>query len=182
MKKLFLMLTLTALLCACVQTPTKRDNNEVSQLAVTSVWDFSRNYPKGAKFSIYPTYVKESSIAGEQQDAIYSFYGRAIKEELIKNGYQFVNEGADFMVNYGIALTQDLSDENINYKFGISPGLPEQDGLQKGSFLIAVEAGDSKVRVWRGAVQGFVQEDFSVKQREERIQKIVHMVLSQFYQ
>ena len=37
------------------------------------------------------------------------------------------------------------------------------------------------MRVWRGAVQGFVQEDYSLAQREKRINNVVTMVLAQFF-
>ena len=78
-------------------------------------------------------------------------------------------------------LSKDLSDENISEKFGVTPGLSENAKLEKGSFLMYVEDANSKQRVWRGAVQGFVQENFSSAERKERTEDVVKMILAQFF-
>jgi hypothetical protein len=46
--------------------------------------------------------------------------------------------------------------------------------------LLYVEDANSNQSVWRGAVQGFVQEDFNSVERKERTEAIVKMILIQF--
>ena len=87
----------------------------------------------------------------------------------------------DFYVGFGIALSEDLSDETINEKFGVSPGLPSDGENKKGSFLIYVDDAQTGQRVWRGTAQGFVQNDLTAEQRQERVSLVVNMLLSHYH-
>ena len=92
-----------------------------------------------------------------------------------------IESSVDFYVGFGVALSKDLSDKNISDKFGVTPGLSENALFEKGSFLIYVEDAKSNQRVWRGAVQGFVQENFNSAERKERTEAVVKMILLQFF-
>ncbi len=186
MKKITSLIALvftTLTLAACVQVPVENPSR-AKQLAISSVRDLPVSYPKGSLFSLSPRYVKETSLKAEQTQAIYHLYTNAIAADLQQNG--FVNTRAltqaDFYVGFGIALTEDFSDDKINEKFGISPGLPEQDNLKKGSFLIYIENAQTGERVWRGIAQGFADENLSPEQRKQRTEIIVATVMTQFYQ
>ena len=170
------------ILSACVQVvqaPLERG----SALAVSSVWDIPTKYPPGSTFSLSPKYVDDASLTAEQIKAIYQVYAKAIVEKFSEQNYRFTenNHGADFYIGFAIALSDDLSDKTISDKFGVTPGLQAQDELKKGSFLMYVEDANSRQRVWRGAVQGFVQEDYNSTERKQRVDTIVMMVLSQFF-
>ena len=184
MKKSTLILSLFSLfwLSACVQV-TKPTTKADSLLALSSVWDLPTKYPVGSTFSLSPQYVKDASLNSKEIDVIYQLYANAISEGFSQKGYQIVdiNTPVDFYVGFGVALSKDLSDENISEKFGVTPGLSEDAKLEKGSFLMYVEDANSKQRVWRGAVQGFVQENFSSAERKERTEDVVKMILVQFF-
>ncbi len=186
MKKAINLLSLvviTLTLSACVQvTPEQTKNN--NQLAISSVRDLPVNYPQNSLFSLSPKYVRETSLKAKQTQAIYQLYTNTIVSDLQNNGFVMAQAGqqAAFHVGFGIALSDDFSDENINEKFGVSPGLSEEGDLKKGSFLIYIEDAITGRKVWRGIAQGFAQEEITAEQRQQRSAIIVASVMKQFYQ
>lgn len=179
----FIIIFLLALVLAgCVQVQQEVALRE-DQLAVSSVRDLPINYPANSNFSLSPRYVKEASIKPEQVQKIYRLYAEKIAAGLQQQGYRLaeINQSADFYVGFGLALAEDLTDNTMSRKFGVSPGLQKVDELEKGSFLIYVEDAATDQRVWRGAVQGFVQEGISLAERNQRAEKVVNIVLSHFY-
>ncbi len=175
---------LSLCISGCVQV-NPVDENRVNQIAVSSVHDFPMNYSKGASFNLVPRFVPQF----EQLDAnkrknitvFYELFAKAIIADLQAKGFVYSSTGkADFSVGYGLALDKDFNDEQINDKFGVMPGLIAADDLEKGSFIIYIEDSAMAKRVWRGAVQGFVQEGSSEQERHQRVTKMVNTVLSQF--
>ena len=167
---------------ACVTVPQAPQVNK-NQLAISSVRDIPISYSQGSTFSLAPKYVKETSLKAEQTQAVYKLYADAIIADLMKHGFyntKNANNSA-FYVGFGIALASDLSDKAINDKFGVTPGLPSNDELKKGSFLIYIEDARTGKKVWRGAAQGFSHEDKSETQRAQRTAAIVNRVMKQFY-
>lgn len=179
---LCLLAGITLFTLGCVQV-VQEQPARTTQLAVSSVWDMPGNYNKGSRFALSPKYLKEVSLKPEQVKNIYALYAEKITKSLQQHGYQLgsSNDVPDFYVGFGVALSDDLSDKTISEKFGITPGLQEKDELEKGSFLIYVEDAAMQERVWRGAVQGFVQMDLSEEERKTRVEHVVNVVLAQFY-
>lgn len=180
---LFIMLLAGWALVGCVQvTPEQKQNN--NQLAISSVRDLPFSYSQGSLFSLAPKYIKETSLKAEQTQAIYHIYSKAIVNNLTKNGFihEPATQQAAFYVGFGIALSDDFSDEKISEKFGVTPGLPEKLDLKRGSFLIYIEDGVTEQRVWRGIAQGFANKELTSEQRQQRAIKIVANVMKQFYQ
>lgn len=171
------------ILSACVQVQVK-DHDRGNQLVVSSVRDMPVKFPQASLFSLSPKYVKEATFHEAKSQAAYQMYTNAIVADLQKHG--FVNTAsatqADFHVGFGIALSQDLSEDAINKTFGISPGLPEQESLKKGSFLVYIEDNKTGERVWRGIAQGFAHDEFTPAQRKQRAEQVVSIVMKQFYQ
>ncbi|AAZ24727.1 DUF4136 domain-containing protein [Colwellia psychrerythraea] len=167
---------------ACVTVPQEKQVNK-NQLAISSVRDIPISYSPGSLFSLAPKYVKETSLKPEQTQAAYELYANAIIADLKSHGFKNTDDASNsvFHVGFGIALASDLSDKTINDKFGITPGLPSNDELRKGSFLIYIEDVLTGKKVWRGAVQGFAHEDKSEIEREQRTAIIVSRVMKQFY-
>jgi hypothetical protein len=184
MNKLTMMLfiTFTFILQGCVQTPVNKPIQN-SQLAVSSVWDIPTTFSKGSNFKLMPIHAKHSSLTATQTEHAYRLYEVAISKNLHNYGYQQVanDRAPDFIVGFGIALAEDVDDNLLNDKFGITPGLQESKDLDKGSFLIYVENASNGQRVWRGAIQGFIQEGIDSKKRAERIDYSMQMVLAQFH-
>lgn len=170
------------LMSACVTVPQKEQVNK-NQLAISSVRDIPVSYSAGSLFSLSPKYVKETSLKTEEVQAIYKIYADAIVADLTGHSFKETDDAkaAEFHVGFGIALESDLSDKTINEKFGITPGLPSNDELEKGSFLIYIEDSLTGKKVWRGAAQGFAHEDSSADQRQKRAAAIVQRVMNQFY-
>ncbi len=178
----FLTILLAVVLSACVQVPQERPTSK-KQVAISSVRDLPTQYPAGSTFALSPKYLKHVSFKAEQVKNIYNTYTSAIVSSLQSQGYVLAdhNTPAQFYVGFGVALDDDLKDTKISDKFGISPGLQSVENMDKGSFLIFIEDADSSSMVWRGAVQGYVQEEFSEQERHNRANKIVHKLLLQFY-
>lgn len=170
------------MLSACVQV-VKPAVDRSSALAVSSVWDIPTKYPAGSTFSLSPKYLENVSLKPEQIKAIYQLYAQAIIEQFSKKGYIFSenDHGVDFYIGFAVALSNDLSDKKISEKLGVTPGLQAKDEFRKGSFLMYVEDETSRQRVWRGAVQGFVHENYNSAERKQRVDVVVVMALSQFF-
>jgi len=175
--------TVVLTLFACVQVITGPVANK-NQLAITSVRDMPIHYAVNSLFSLSPKYVKDTSLKAEQTQMIYRIYTDAIISDLKENGFTNTStpKQAAFHVGFGIALANDLSDEKIIKKFGITPGLSEQKNSKKGSFLIYIEDVKTGARVWRGIAQGFAHKELSQEQRKKRATVVVSSVMQQFYQ
>lgn len=179
----FLVLVFTGLtLIACVQvSPVAKQN--INKLAISSVRDLPTRYAQGSFFSLSPRYIEETSLKPEQTQAAYQFYANAIIHDLQQNGFEVANNHKSaFHVGFGVALSDDLSDEKINEKFGVSPGLPQVDDFKKGSVLIYIEDANTGQKVWRGIAQGFAHESLNTEQRKKRTAMVVASVMKQFYQ
>ncbi|WP_019026416.1 DUF4136 domain-containing protein [Colwellia piezophila] len=167
---------------ACVTVQVQPQVNK-NQLAISSVRDIPISYSPGSQFSLAPKYVEETSLKAEQTQTIYKLYADAIIADLNSHGFKNTDDASHsaFYVGFGVALASDLSDETINDKFGVTPGLPSNDELKKGSFLIYIEDARTGKKVWRGAAQGFAHEDSSEAERIQRTVAIVSRVMKQFY-
>jgi len=170
------------LVSACVTVPQEPQLNK-NQLAISSVRDIPLSYSQGSQFSLAPKYVKETSLKPEQTQSVYKLYADAIIADLNNHGFKNTDDSANsaFHVGFGIALASDLSDKTISDKFGITPGLPSNDELKKGSFLIYIEDARTGKTIWRGAAQGFAHEDINEAERVQRAETIVARVMKQFY-
>jgi len=167
---------------ACVTVPQEPAVNK-NQLAISSVRDIPISYSQGSQFSLAPKYVEETSLKAKQTQVIYKLYADAIIMDLNSHGFKNTGDAKNsaFHVGFGIALASDLSDQTISDKFGVTPGLPSNDELKKGSFLIYIEDALTGKKVWRGAAQGFAHENIAEAERVQRVEKIVSRVMKQFY-
>lgn len=177
-----LLFIISVVLAGCVQV-TQEYPTKQTQLALSSVRDMPTKFSAGSKFALSPKYIKEASVKADTMRNVYQDYSQEIINNLQTHQYLLAKEGEkiDFYVGFGLALSEDLSDDKINEKFGISPGLVADDKNVKGSFLIYVDDAKTGQRVWRGAAQGFVQENYSQEERKQRIIKVVDMLLTQYY-
>lgn len=177
-----LLLIVFIALGGCVQV-TQEYPTKQTQLALSSVRDMPTKFTAGSKFALSPKYIKEISVKANTMRSVYRKYSHEIISNLEAHQYQLAKEGevVDFYVGFGLALSDDLSDEQINQKFGVSPGLVAGDKDVKGSFLIYVDDASTGLRVWRGAAQGFVQKNYSQAERDDRVVKVVEMLLAQYY-
>ena len=155
-----------------------------NQLAISSVERYSYFlFTRQSVFHLAPKYVEETSLKAKQTQAIYKLYADAIIADLNSHGFKNTDDAKNsaFHVGFGIALASDLSDQTISDKFGVTPGLPSNDELKKGSFLIYIEDARTGKKVWRGAAQGFAHENIAEAERVHRAKTIVSRVMKQFY-
>ncbi len=183
MRSLNLLLLFTiSMLMGCVQVPMN-NAHRVSNLAVSSVWDTAIKFGSGSRYSISPLHLdKVASKTGEIKSA-YQDYANGIKNNLNSYGYQEVpsDDTAAFHVSFILALAEDLDDQTISEQFGITPGLQESEGLNKGSILISITDANTAQRIWHGAIQGFVQEEATDQERAKRRAYVINMALAQFH-
>lgn len=176
-------LVITALLVGCVQV-TQEYPVRSTPLAVSSARDLPIVYPAGSQFALAPKYLKKVSLKPDEVKAVYRLYSNEIVNNFQARGYVLTTspKDADFLVGFGIALSEDLSDELIDEKFGVTPGLAEDGVHRKGSLLIYVNDAITANRVWRGTAQGFAQENVDIEERKTRISHIIETLLLQFHE
>ncbi len=176
-----LMTIIILFMVACVQVPQESLNSK--QVAISSVRDLPTSFPQGSHFFLAPKYLKQSSLNALQTQSAYQPYANAIIVDLQDHGFIQASNVAqsDFLVGFGVALAEDLTDDMITEKFGVTPGLRNKENLKKGSFLIYIADAKTRQKIWRGTVQGFVQDEFNDKQRGDRAKNVIKLVLKQFY-
>ncbi len=183
MKNIFIVLFLSMILSAC-GTVKPEEKRHQKQLAISTVKDSSISYAKESLFRLSPKYPQSTTLTAQQTEDAYQLYTKAIIENLQSHDYLLANDQqqAAFVVGFGVALSSDVSDDKLNEKFGVSPGLQAQESLQKGSFLIYIEDAITKQIIWRGIAQGFAHDKLTNLQRKQRTKAVVNEVLKQFYQ
>jgi len=160
-----------------VEQPMQNQN----QLAVSSVWDNPTSIAPKSRFFIEPHFLEQVSKKHPEVISVYSSYQQAIVKKISRRNFLLSNETADYKIVFGIALADDLNDDMIALHFGVTPGLHAQVELLKGSFMMYVEDMRTGQRIWRGTVQGFVQQNTSPEQRGSRAEKVVNLILDQFF-
>ncbi|QOL26688.1 DUF4136 domain-containing protein [Thalassotalea sp. LPB0316] len=170
------------LVVGCSQTTDVVQQTQANQLAISSVKDAPFYYPSGARFAIEPRFVTSELVSQAQQQALYQATSLYLEQALRERGFILVSaeQSPDFVVKFAVALAKDLSDESISEHFGLTPGLSNNEALNKASLLIAIDDASSGQRFWRGAAQGFAKEDASKAYRAERLKAVINKVLMQF--
>jgi hypothetical protein len=179
----FTMIFITSFLFSCVQVePGKQSAKE--NIAISSVRDSEKLFLQGSTFSIEQKHAKETSFTPEKMKEAYKLYQHTLLKNLESNGfvYKAGTTAVDFEVGFGLALSSDVSDESLSGKFGLTPGLAEQNDLNKASFIVFVRDPYSEKMIWRGAVQGFAHGQLSAAKRASRVQTIVNQVMTLYYQ
>lgn len=181
----------SSLLNGCVQVSEEiKPLNKKNNLAVSSARDYPMSFPEKSIFTLSPKYLSDNPVEAEQTSfkteqtkVFYSLYANAIISDLVKHGFEKndVNQTSAFHVEYSLALDSDLSDITINEKFGVLPGLPKSEGLNKGSLLIYIKDSLTGNIVWRGAAQGFIHYELLPTEQAQRAENIVNKIMSQFY-
>lgn len=175
-------LLLSALLVVGCSNTQQEIKPTASQLAISSVQDAPFFYPKGANFAIDPKFVSSEIVSQAQEQALYQSVTLYLEQAFKARGYNFVTmeQAPDFVVKFAVALSKDLTDEMISEHFGVTPGLSNEQSLNKASVLIAVDDHKTDQRLWRGAAQGFAKEDVAPSSREQRLKSVINKVLMQF--
>lgn len=107
-----------------------------------------------------------------------------IEDALGSRGYRIADRGGNYLVSYVAALEGALSDDDLDKIFGINPGLPSQNrsGLsyEKGTIIIDISSPEDQRSLWRSAMQGYVADNLSKRERKDRIKRIVEQMFNSF--
>ena len=91
-----------------------------------------------------------------------------------QKGYQLVDANGQFEIAYVVALAQSLSDVEINQRFGISPGMvddnPDPGIYEKGSIVVDIANSAGHNSIWRSALQGYAHLELPDDVRLQRLQ------------
>ncbi len=179
--KLLLLLVAFAL-TACVQVPVNNDSR-VFNLAATSVWDTPTKFESGSKFSLSLQHFDDALSENEAINNAYQHYSDSIESNLNNRGYQKTldTNSAAFHVEFSLVSSENLDDNAINEKFGITPGLQNRKGLNKRSVIMSITDGSTGQHVWHGAIQSFAQKEATALEIVQRRSYVVNMVLAQFH-
>ena len=81
-----------------------------------------------------------------------------------------------------MALDRGFDDTAMDLTYGLSPGWTPAGArageYERGMIVIDVLSGGSRRSLWRGAIQGEVDENLSAAQRRERIEAAVRRLLA----
>jgi hypothetical protein len=173
--RLFWMLLLAG--CVTTEVPQQPD------YAVAVVRNPSARIPPGGSFSLVrgPFGAAEDTNLDLRQ--VDGMLRSAIRDAMAELGYApGFGGGGDLLVGYAVVLDRGFDDTAMNLTYGLSPGWTP-GGLQAGEYergmiVIDVMRGGSRRSLWRGAIQGEVDETLSPARRRERIEGAVRRLLA----
>ncbi|WP_455204099.1 DUF4136 domain-containing protein [Kaarinaea lacus] len=177
------------LLGGCVTKPVEpNESAKIRPTAMTIVSSFrskARYYP-GSRFALAaePAHLdSDNRISG---DAMSALIEEAIISSLQQMGYQYSNstEAVDFLVAYQLAMGDANANAEIGKQEGVQPGLagqnPDSGAYEKGTLVVDISQGSSKIPVWNGAIQAFVVIDLPEEERKVRVHNAVSRLLRGF--
>lgn len=180
MRCLLIFLLIPCCLIACVEQPQKKTAFN-STLSTVQAPDLS--FPAGTRFSWSPETSHLFQDSRLDNANIYNALRESVENELFSRGYQIVTRG-QYNISYVAALEKSLSDQEIDSRFGINPGLrsKQQDGqvYEKGTVIIDVADPLTQTSLWRSAMQGYVEFGLSKSVRSARIKKVVETMFMSF--
>lgn len=145
--------------------------------------------PKTAKYSWGPNYFKVKDHQSIDLDAAVSRIRNAVREEMEKKQYVFVESAdeADVLIGFALALDASIDETDLNKAYGkeFEFSFPVTEGGQTlsyhhGALLIDFVDTHAKKLLWRGALVAEVDMDVSEKAKDERAGPIVRALLDCF--
>jgi hypothetical protein len=167
------------LLAGCVTTEVPQQPD----YAVAVVRNPSARIPPTGTFSLIRGPFGADEESGLDLRQVDGMLRSVIRDVMAESGYAPGFGGAsDLLVGYAVALDRGLDDTAMNLTYGLSPGWTPA-GLQAGEYergmiVIDVMRGGSRRSLWRGAIQGEVDEKLSPARRRERIEAAVRRLLA----
>jgi hypothetical protein len=164
--------------CVTTEVPKQPD------YAVAVVRNPSARIPPAGSFSLVRGPFGTTEDSGLDLRSVDGMLRSAIREVMAERGYApGFGGGGDLLVGYAVALDRGFDDTAMNLTYGLSPGWTPV-GLQAGEYergmiVIDVMRGGSRRSLWRGAIQGEVNEKLSPAKRRERIEAAVRRLLAQ---
>ena len=136
-----------------------------------------------SRFAWHPSL--ENVVADERIDSekVVRHMRASITQMMESKGYRLVSidESPDLLIGFGLALESDMSDTEILMKAGLVAGLStsgiDSEQYEKGSVLVALFKPKQLQPVWRVLAQGFTDFKQSGKQRQQRFDELISLML-----
>jgi len=110
---------------------------------------------------------------------------QSIDQEMQAKGYRHIAdaEQADLNISFIAALSSELSDEEIETRYGLVPGLTvrnvDKKNYEKGTLIFDVVNPKTNQLAWRTAGQGLATlKDIPLEERKSRINVFVKKLLA----
>lgn len=177
-------------------------------LASCSTVQVETNYDKETNFSRFKTFrwVEAPPVSvGDPRidDSVLQARVRlAVNRELEEKGFKRVDSGdADMLVNYLVTVEEKMTGQNVNDKYGYSPGTGWTQGerqgwswglggydapsvpvtyYEEGSVIIDMIDPATKRLIWRGSARTVVNADSDDETRRQRLNDAIRRVLAEF--
>jgi hypothetical protein len=171
-----------ALLIACQASGPHKSN--LDQAAVISARYNTLTVPQGATFEIVSAALSGDVPKHLDVALVNRMVTETIDDLMTDKGFVRSSAASPFLtVQYVLAIGTSLSDERLNRRYDISPGLPEAGNLRKypkGTLVVDIVHAPSKGLVWRGAAQAYAEGGLPEKRMRANIRAILKRMLNDF--
>jgi hypothetical protein len=163
-------------------------------LSGCSTMQITTDYDVGMSFGGYKTWAwaaEPRPRSGDpylDSDLLDKRVRRAVERELPARGYQQIGSGADFLVDYHVALENRVQVRAIGSPYGYGPGDWELFGAggiyartyDEGSLILDFVDAKSNELVWRGIARAEVYMSDGPEERERKVNEAVRRILERF--
>jgi hypothetical protein len=163
-------------------------------LSGCSTMQITTDYDPDTRFDAYRTWAwapeppQRTGDPRVDNDLLDKRVRRAVERELPARGYQQIESGADFLVNYHAALASRIQVQAIGSAYGYGPGAwdPIAPGgvyartYEEGSLILDIVDGKTKELTWRGIARAQVYPADGPEEREQEVNEAVRMILERF--
>jgi uncharacterized protein DUF4136 len=178
LRSLLLLVPLTLVACAGIETSTNYDPNAVATLSQYRTYSWLPE-KQGLNTRVY-------------NDVVEARVKQAVDQYLQSRGYQLVDQNPDFKVGWHGAIDQKLDVNTMDsyYGYGWGPwygpyytaAVPHTyvREYEEGTLILDVVDAASNKLVWRGTAQAELSSKSSVEKRQERLNEAVEKIFEDF--
>lgn len=172
-----MILLMLPLLTSCTVSSKKVEH---FSSAITATRNPNFSLAKGSKVAIDP--VARINLPGDPivQQQLQQTLTQVLTAELTTMGFVVTSVMAsEYMIGYAVAVDSELTDADISSMFGLAPGYSggARQSYRRGTLLLDLHNTQSRINVWRGALQTELIDDLTVSQRNRRIEIAVGRLL-----
>ncbi len=183
--RLALVIGLLFSLSACVtveEQPVKAQNPELRRTSVISTSDPGFNPQPGARVAWYNDITVHAPQGEQVPDEVLARIKNNIEANLIAKGFSLAPASGTTMPDYWMhglmVLGDDLNEKTLGNMLGFEPGLMAHNrNYEKGSLLLILINPRNVNTKWRGAVQVMTDASLSEKERNQRIDFVIHSLM-----
>lgn len=114
---------------------------------------------------------------GQEAEAV-DLLKAEIRRVLEGHGYPYSEAQNGFVVGFGAAVEERVSDDTLMSLTGLSPGLSLEPGTDKGTLMIALFNPGAAAADWRVQLQGYTHDELTGVERRERLHQLISQMLA----